>query len=186
MAMKAAIINANSRNNNCYRAVYHHLCNVIQKELCLFWTTDKLRLYAKSLCANGPPPESFIIYDESSAPSADDYLMDADYRLKPTFKKIQPRANGWAILELPKISTSAQKYESWQQNQLQLHGRLLLVLMGASICCAEAGADTQFIIFDLSCTEKAMSYPYPYPFYPHWKSNVLSLSLTRFVICCLT
>jgi hypothetical protein len=30
-------------------------------------------------CANGPPPESFIIYDHSSAPSADDYLIDADY-----------------------------------------------------------------------------------------------------------
>ena len=28
--------------------------------------------------ANSPPPESFIIYDESSAPSADDYLIDAD------------------------------------------------------------------------------------------------------------
>jgi len=28
--------------------------------------------------ANSPPPESFIIYDESSSPSADDYLMDAD------------------------------------------------------------------------------------------------------------
>jgi hypothetical protein len=26
------------------------------------------------LCANGPPPEAFIIYDQSSAPSADDYL----------------------------------------------------------------------------------------------------------------
>ncbi len=29
-------------------------------------------------CANGPPPEAFIIYDESSSPSADDYLIDAD------------------------------------------------------------------------------------------------------------
>ena len=28
--------------------------------------------------ANGPPTESFIIYDESSSPGADDYLMDAD------------------------------------------------------------------------------------------------------------
>jgi hypothetical protein len=30
-------------------------------------------------CANGPPPETFIIYDQSSAPSADDYIIDADY-----------------------------------------------------------------------------------------------------------
>ena len=29
-------------------------------------------------CANGPPPETFIIYDQSSAPNADDYLIDAD------------------------------------------------------------------------------------------------------------
>ena len=29
-------------------------------------------------CANGPPPEAFIIYDQPSAPSADDYLIDAD------------------------------------------------------------------------------------------------------------
>ena len=29
-------------------------------------------------CANGPPPEAFIIYDQSSAPSADDYLIDAE------------------------------------------------------------------------------------------------------------
>jgi hypothetical protein len=54
--------------------------------------------------------ESFIIYDESSSPSTDDYIIDADrttlsfdsealegrlstgYPMKPTFKKIQPRA----------------------------------------------------------------------------------------------
>jgi len=29
--------------------------------------------------ANSPPPETFIIYDESSSPGADDYLIDADY-----------------------------------------------------------------------------------------------------------
>jgi len=29
-------------------------------------------------CANGPPSEVFIIYDESSSPGADDYLIDAD------------------------------------------------------------------------------------------------------------
>ena len=32
--------------------------------------------------ANGPPTESFIIYDESSSPSADDYLIDADYPIE--------------------------------------------------------------------------------------------------------
>jgi hypothetical protein len=32
--------------------------------------------------ANGPPTESFIIYDESSSPGADDYLMDADYPIE--------------------------------------------------------------------------------------------------------
>jgi hypothetical protein len=32
--------------------------------------------------ANGPPTEAFIIYDESSSPSADDYLIDADYPIE--------------------------------------------------------------------------------------------------------
>ena len=32
--------------------------------------------------ANGPPTEIFIIYDESSPPSADDYLIDADYPIE--------------------------------------------------------------------------------------------------------
>jgi hypothetical protein len=32
--------------------------------------------------ANGPPTESFIIYDESSSPGADDYIIDADYPIE--------------------------------------------------------------------------------------------------------
>jgi hypothetical protein len=32
--------------------------------------------------ANGPPPESFIIYDECSSPSAEDYLIDTDYPIE--------------------------------------------------------------------------------------------------------
>jgi hypothetical protein len=32
--------------------------------------------------ANGPPSEAFIIYDESSSPGADDYLIDADYPIE--------------------------------------------------------------------------------------------------------
>ena len=35
--------------------------------------------------ANGPPAEAFIIYDESSSPSADDYLIDANYPLETYF-----------------------------------------------------------------------------------------------------
>ena len=30
----------------------------------------------------GGPTEAFIIYDHSSAPSADDYLIDADYPME--------------------------------------------------------------------------------------------------------
>jgi hypothetical protein len=33
-------------------------------------------------CANGPPREAFIIYDESSSPGPDDYLIDADYPME--------------------------------------------------------------------------------------------------------
>ncbi len=32
--------------------------------------------------ANSPPTESCIIYDESSSPSADDYIIDADYPME--------------------------------------------------------------------------------------------------------
>ena len=32
--------------------------------------------------ANGPPTEALIIYDESSSPGADDYLIDADYPIE--------------------------------------------------------------------------------------------------------
>lgn len=32
--------------------------------------------------ANSPPTESFIIYDNSSAPSADDYIIDSDYPIE--------------------------------------------------------------------------------------------------------
>jgi len=31
---------------------------------------------------HGPPPESFIIYDQTSAPRADDYIIDADYLIE--------------------------------------------------------------------------------------------------------
>jgi len=33
-------------------------------------------------CANGPPPEALIIYDQSSAASVDDYLIDVDYPIE--------------------------------------------------------------------------------------------------------
>ena len=32
--------------------------------------------------ANSPPTESLIIYDESSSPCADDYIIDADYPIE--------------------------------------------------------------------------------------------------------
>ncbi len=32
--------------------------------------------------ANDPPPEAFIIYDQSSLPSADDYIIDVDYPIE--------------------------------------------------------------------------------------------------------
>ncbi len=35
--------------------------------------------------ANGPPTESFIIYDESSSPGADDYLVDVQYPIETYF-----------------------------------------------------------------------------------------------------
>ena len=35
--------------------------------------------------AGGGPPEAFIIYDQSSAPSADDYIIDVDYSIETYF-----------------------------------------------------------------------------------------------------
>ena len=32
--------------------------------------------------ANSPPTETFINYDESSSPSADDYIINADYPIE--------------------------------------------------------------------------------------------------------
>ncbi len=32
--------------------------------------------------AHGPPPETFIIYDELSSPGANDYIIDADYPIE--------------------------------------------------------------------------------------------------------
>jgi hypothetical protein len=32
--------------------------------------------------ANSPPAEEFFIYDESSSPGADDYIIDVDYPIE--------------------------------------------------------------------------------------------------------
>jgi hypothetical protein len=59
-----------------------------------------------------PPPDTFIIYVESSLPSADDYLvrLQRTTRLESIFKKIPPRINSpEADPNLPKCSNSRQK-----------------------------------------------------------------------------
>jgi hypothetical protein len=56
---------------------------------------------------------------------------------------------------LPKSSIPTQKFNV-DSNPLQLSVRLLFALMGASTCCSEAQADTQFTIFDLSASEKQL------------------------------
>jgi len=33
-------------------------------------------------CANSPPTEAFIVWDESSPPGPDDYLIDVDYPME--------------------------------------------------------------------------------------------------------
>jgi len=35
--------------------------------------------------ANDPPNEAFIIYDESSSPGAEDYIIDANYPMETCF-----------------------------------------------------------------------------------------------------
>ena len=48
------------------------------------WTCG--RSGANRLRANSPPTESFIIYDESSSPCTDAYLIDADYPIETYIK----------------------------------------------------------------------------------------------------
>jgi hypothetical protein len=38
-------------------------------------------------CANRPPAGTHSIYDQSSSPSANDYIIDVDYSIEATFKK---------------------------------------------------------------------------------------------------
>jgi hypothetical protein len=71
-------------------------------------------------CANGPPTESFIIYDESSSPCADDYIIDADYPIDLSQRssknedgnlpeKIQPRAHWLSTPEFAEMLNSSLK-----------------------------------------------------------------------------
>ena len=48
-------------------------------------------------CANDPPPETIIIYDKLTSPSADDYLIDANYPIEKGFLGTDFRGRG--ILE---------------------------------------------------------------------------------------
>jgi hypothetical protein len=71
--------------------------------------------------ANSPPPEAFIIYDQSSAPSVHDYLIDADYPIDLSrrssknedgnlpLKKSGSRHTGELCPNLPKWSIPTQK-----------------------------------------------------------------------------
>ena len=61
--------------------------------------------------ANGPPTEAFIIYDESSSPSADDYLIPLEAGLSDwnlSLEKPSRRQTGELCSNWPKISTPAQ------------------------------------------------------------------------------
>jgi len=71
--------------------------------------------------ANGPPTEAFIIYDESSSPGADDYLIDADYPIDLSrrssknedgnlpLKKSSPRHTGELCSNRPEIALPTKK-----------------------------------------------------------------------------
>jgi len=70
--------------------------------------------------ANGPPAEAFINYDESSSPSADDYLIDADYPMKTCPKKKSSRGQrGELCLNLPKSSIPTQKIKVDMKNRFR-------------------------------------------------------------------
>ena len=60
--------------------------SIIEDDLLVKKILEHLDLWAVNrkppACANSPPTESFIIYDMSSSPDADDYLIDVDYPIE--------------------------------------------------------------------------------------------------------
>jgi hypothetical protein len=83
-------------------------------------------------------------------------------RLKLIFKKIQLRPNPPEADRSCLIARLHVKKTMLTKKPLQLSERLLFVLMGASICCAEDEAVTQFTVFDLSALKKQYLILYPY------------------------
>jgi len=67
--------------------------------------------------------------------------------LKPTFKKIQPRAKGELCPNLPKCSIARKKINVDNKARFRYLDSYWFRLIDASICCATAEADTQFAIF---------------------------------------
>jgi len=61
--------------------------------------------------AHDPPTEAFIIYDKSSSPNADDYLIDANYPMETYLQKIQLGQTGELCPNLPESSIPPPKID---------------------------------------------------------------------------
>jgi hypothetical protein len=101
-------------------------------------------------CANGPPPEAFIIYDQSSAPSVDDYLIDADYPIDVSrcssknedgnlpLKKSSLRHTGELCPNSPNYPIARQKIKVDNKARFRYQVGYWCPLIDTSICCAVA------------------------------------------------
>ena len=116
--------------------------------------------------AHGPPPETFIIYDELSSPGADDYIIDADRstlsfdpealdgRLSTGYpignlplKKSSPSHTGELCPNSVNCPIASQKIKVDNKARFRYQVGYWFRLIDASICGASAEADTQFTIF---------------------------------------
>jgi hypothetical protein len=109
--------------------------------------------------AHGPPPETFIIYDELSSPGADDYIIDADYPIDLSrcssknedgnlpLEKSSPIHSGELCPNSVNCPIASQKIKVDNKARFRYQVGYWFRLIDASICGASAEADTQFTIF---------------------------------------
>ncbi|MCP4372886.1 MAG: hypothetical protein GY797_32995, partial [Deltaproteobacteria bacterium] len=73
-------------NVYCGNAIWPHyeegLENLSRYIIRASFSQERMTYIAADKSADGPPTEAFIIYDQSSSPGADDYIIDADYPIE--------------------------------------------------------------------------------------------------------
>ncbi len=106
------------------------------------------------------PTEAFIIYDQCSAPSADDYITPLEAGLSDgnnlPLKKSGSRHTGELCPKLTKWSIPTQEVDIDNNTRFRYQVGYWRPLSDASICGTKADADTQLTIFDSSALKKQL------------------------------